>query len=389
MRFCSTAISATVYFYSAAVMAQWTEPVLLSPPINTNPPGQYYYAAISADGSILCMTIIGDPAGYGDDDVYISERTGDSAWTVPANAGPNINNWTRNLSPSITNDRQRLYYVSWSGSSYDIRVSERTGPSWDDWSPGVPLPEPINRGREFTAQIGHDDSTLIFTSTGQPGPLYGEDAMYSSRLQPDGTWSEPVAIAPHLNSLTGSIHPCLTDSGRTLVYAQWIGLDMDILYAFHNNTGFGEAVPCDSTINASFWDGGPSCPVDGSLLYFDSAYLSPSGARRLFVARRCISSTPLPRRTTNTAPGIQVVPNFGDTQTLFHITIPEQFKGESIKIVNVLGQLVGTIAAPTHRSLQYSWRGGSHERQTLPNGVYFLLVSDKQNSAIGKLTLIK
>lgn len=257
---------------------QWTEPVLMRPPINVSPGGNYYYSTISADGQILCITI-DPPSGFGDDDVYISERIDDSTWTTPVNAGPNVNNNQRNLSPSITSDRQRLYYVKWTGASYDFFVSYRTGPDWDDWTVGEALPENVNRRQEFTGQISFDDSTLVFTSDGRPGPLFGQEVMCTSRLQPDSTWSEPIIIAPHLNQVNGSFHPCLTDSGRTLVYGMFGGpsLQDDIFYAFRNDTGFGNAIRSDTTINTAYWDSSPSCPVDGRYIIFDSRRNSPQG----------------------------------------------------------------------------------------------------------------
>jgi hypothetical protein len=361
-----------VLLVAGRVETRWTEPQLLPPPINVNPPGGYYYAAISADGQVLCMTI--DPGQYGDDDVYISERTGDSSWTVPVNAGPNVNSIQRNLSPSITSDGQKLYYVSyWAGGGYDIFVSERTGPNWDDWSPGVPLPEPINRTTEFTAQIAYDDSTLVFTSTFRPDtvPVYGDHVMYTSRLQPDGSWSEPQIIAPHLNFMNGSIHPCLTDSGRTLVYAQWIGLDMDILYAFRNDTGFGQAISCDSTINASFWDGGPSCPADGSLLYFDSACSRSTGAQKLFVAHRVQSTA---RQVWHPPMKYQLYQNYPNP---FNPTCAIQFDLPAngpvqLKVFNTLGQLVATLVDEIRPVGAYRiiWDGRSSSGANVASGVY-------------------
>ncbi len=328
-------------FVAHSADAQWTEPVLLPPPINVNPPGEYYYSAISADGQILCMTIFTDSThgGYGDDDVWFSERIGDSAWTVPVSAGPNVNNNQRNLSPSITNDRQRLYYVCWTGFAYHIFVSQRTGPDWDDWSPGAIAPLPLQPGSQLTAQIAYDDSTLIFTSTGQDSFVFGQPAMYTSCLQPDSTWTPPDAIAPHLNWQNGSYHPCLTDSGRTLVYAQSFGGGYDdIYYAFRNDTGFGQAYRCDSTVNTMVWDSDPSCPADGASLYFDSRRGEFSVAR-LYVARRVTDSLSAPRsREMVPQRGvIEIIPNIGSAGTDFQIVVPFQFRGLPVRVFNPLG----------------------------------------------------
>lgn len=330
-----------ILFHTTISLGQWSNPVLLPPPINVNPPGDYYYSAISADGQTLCITI---PGTYGDDDVYFSQRIGDSAWTVPINAGPNVNNAQRNLSPSVTTDRQRLYYVSYTGS-YDILVSHRTGQNWYDWSPGVPLPQPINRGLEFTATISGDDSTLVFSSTGYPG-YEGLDVLLESRLQPDGSWNTPLLIGPYPNPYYGGLHPCLTDSGRTLLYAQWRGLIQETYYSTRNDTGFSVGVPCDSTINnGSIWNSGPSAPWDGSFLFFERRDTAYSGAvARLYKAPRVMTSvphysySPLPQQGS-----IQIYPNPFNATTVISFAVPKESR-VTLTTYDVLGRVAETIA---------------------------------------------
>ena len=384
MRMCLMVLSC--FFLLATAWAQWTQPVLLPPPINVNPPGEYYYSAISADGQVLCLTI-STSQGFGDDDVYFSEWIGDSAWTVPVNAGSNVNNNQRNLSPSITNDRQRLYYVSYTGS-YDIFVSYRTGPDWDDWSVGVPLGHPVDRGAVFTAQISHDDSTLIFTSTGQPGPLFGEHAMYTSRLQPDNAWSEPELVGYHLNNVNGSRHPCLTDFGNTLVYGQYGGVNYDIFYAVRNDTGFGNAIRCDSTINTEYWDSSPSCPADGSLLYFDSRRTDPEYlVARLYVADRVMSTTPS-RPTGYRPPSITILPTLGTVDTRFQISLPSHFDTKSLRIYNITGQQVYEMPVNNAHQTQFIWKGVSNGAQVLSAGIYFVYANSSTEQTTAKVILL-
>ena len=375
----------TALFFGETGSGQWTEPVLLPPPINVNPPGDYYYSTISADGQVLCLTI--SPSGFGDDDVWFSERIGDSAWTVPVNAGPNVNNNQRNLSPSITNDRQRLYYVSWTGS-YDIFVSYRTGPDWDDWSLGIPLGQPVDRGAVFTGQISSDDSTLVFTSTTQPGPLIGEHAMYTSRLQPDNSWSEPELVGYHLNNLNGSRHPCLTDYGNTIVYGQFGGVNYDIYYAMRNDTGFGPGIRCDSTINTEYWDSSPSCPTDGSLLYFDSRRTNPEfQAARLYVAERVNATSP--RRPTGYHPAtIVVAPTLGTTHTAFRISLPTHFGTKSLRIYNVTGQVVFDFPVDDITKTQFIWKGVSNGAQFISAGSYFVVATGLRDQTVAKVVVL-
>ncbi len=379
---------AVLFLVQTVAFGQWTEPVLMRPPINVDPPGSYYYSTISADGQVLCMTIYqGAP---NDDDVYISERIDDSTWTTPVNAGPNVNNEGRNLSPSITSDRQRLYFVSYHEGSYDIFVSHRTGPDWDDWSPKEQLPEPINRGREFTGQISFDDSTLVFTSTGQPGMHEGGDAAFTSRLQPDGSWSEPEEIAFHLYYPDGFSSPCLTSNGDLFVYSQWWGNNLEVLYSVRTDSGFGPAIRCDSTINTQWWDSGPSSPADGSELYFESRRDPPNGAARLYRARRLWSGAQEGTIRGRHLPSMQISPTFGSFGTLFEITLPTDLAGSTLHIHNVLGQELGSITASSARQVIYLWKGDSNGNKTIfSSGIYFIYAHNELESTVGKLLLLR
>ncbi|MBL0060701.1 MAG: PD40 domain-containing protein [bacterium] len=361
-------------------LGQWTEPQLLRPPINVDPSGEYYYSTISADGLILCLTI-NTQSGFGDDDVYLSERIDDSTWTRPVNAGPNVNHEGRNLSPSITSDRQRLYYVSYNAGSYDLFVSRRTGPDWDDWSPGEQLPEPINRGREFTGQISFDDSTLVFTSTGQPGMHEGGDAAFTSRLQPDGTWSEPEEIAYHLFFPDGFLHPCLTLNGDYFIYGQWWGSNLEILYSVRTDTGFGPAIRCDSTINTTFWDSGPSCPADGSELIFESRR-NPGGLNgpaRLYRARRVMS--PVHERSPIASSFyLSAFPNPFNSTLSISLDVPLH-RDVTLSLYDLLGREVDVVYRGRLSSSTISYVAPA----ALSSGVYFLRASAGSQAVLGKV----
>ncbi|MBL0062592.1 MAG: T9SS type A sorting domain-containing protein [bacterium] len=317
--------------------------------------------------------------------MYISERIDDSTWTTPVNAGPNVNHEGRNLSPSITSDRQRLYYVSYNAGSYDLFVSRRTGPEWDDWSPGEQLPEPINRGREFTGQIAFDDSTLVFVSTGQPGPNEGADAAFTSRLQPDSSWSEPREIAPHLFYPDGFIHPCLTMNYEIFVYGQWWGSNLEILYSTLTDSGFGPRTRCDSTINTEWWDSSPSCPGDGSELYFDSRRNpgGPNGQARLYRARR-IMSPARERSLISSSFSLSAFPNPFNSTISISLDVPS-YRDVTLALYDLLGREVDVVYRGRLSSQTISYVAPA----AMASGVYFLRASANSQSVLTKVVLLK
>jgi hypothetical protein len=190
--------------------------------------------------------------------------------------------------------------------------------------------------------------------------------------------------------MNGSFHPCFADSARILVYGQFGGLHWDIFYAFRNDTGgYGQAIRCDSTINTATWDSSPSCPEDASLLYFDSWRGEPS-VPRLYVAHWIdTANTPKPRQSILKHSKIQIYPSFGSTYTHFRINVPTQFKGEPVHVMNILGQAVDTIVPTGSLSTYYHWRGTNHAQQDLSNGVYFLVVTNQNEMAVGKMLIVK
>ncbi|MBK8130649.1 MAG: PD40 domain-containing protein [bacterium] len=154
------------------------------------------------------------PRAPNDDDVYISERIDDSTWTTPVNAGPNVNNEGRNLSPSITSDRQRLYFVSYHEGSYDIFVSHQNGPDWDDWSPKEQLPEPINRGREFTGRYPLMIQPLSLLQQDSPACMIGERGLHEP-LTAGWLMVRTRRNRVSLDDPSGFVSPCLTMNERS------------------------------------------------------------------------------------------------------------------------------------------------------------------------------
>ncbi len=102
--------------------------------------------------------------------------------------------------PTLSADEQALYFVSDMPGGYgetDIYVSYRSGDSWS--SPENLGPEINTEGREMFPFISKDN-TLYFASDALPG-LGGLD-VFSSQLQEDGTWSAPENLRYPINTNT-------------------------------------------------------------------------------------------------------------------------------------------------------------------------------------------
>lgn len=100
--------------------------------------------------------------------------------------------------PTLSADEQALYFVSDMPGGYgetDIYVSYRSGDSWS--TPENLGPEINTEGREMFPYISKD-GTLYFASDALPG-LGGLD-IFASQLQDDGTWSAPENLRYPINT---------------------------------------------------------------------------------------------------------------------------------------------------------------------------------------------
>lgn len=66
---------------------------------------------IAPDESFLLMGVYGQRGGYGDYDIYISEKV-NGKWTASRNLGPKVNSVYRDYSPRITPDGKYLFFSS-------------------------------------------------------------------------------------------------------------------------------------------------------------------------------------------------------------------------------------------------------------------------------------
>ncbi len=124
---------------------------------------------ISQDGDWLLFAGNFAGKGYGDFDLYISYNT-PTGWSEPVNLGANINTEFWESSPSLSADKNALYFSSNRPGGYggkDLYVSYRVN---GKWQPAENMGPEINTaGDELAPFIHADNQTLYFTSNGLPG----------------------------------------------------------------------------------------------------------------------------------------------------------------------------------------------------------------------------
>ena len=149
----------------------WTEPKHIGLEINT----KYHdsYPCLTANGNLYFFSR--RPGGYGDSDLYMSEYV-DGEYQVPVNLGPKLN------------------------TKYH---------EWDT----------------YTAP---DESYMIYCSTMPEG--LGDDDLYVTFKQQDGSWSEPVHMGNEINTDKSENRPYVSPDGKYFFYTSTIRGNRDIYW---------------------------------------------------------------------------------------------------------------------------------------------------------------
>lgn len=107
---------------------------------------EYSEFCLSSDGNVLIMSIQRKDS-YGDRDLYISFKTGETDWSEPVNLGNSVNTHAGEMSPFLAADGKTLYYSTSGYPTYgsnDIFISRRLDDTWKNWSKPQNLGKPIN-----------------------------------------------------------------------------------------------------------------------------------------------------------------------------------------------------------------------------------------------------
>lgn len=204
------------FFETVRNNQQWSLAQPLAGNINTN--ANEGAQNISQDGQWLIFTGCNFPEGYGSCDLYISYLTPDG-WSAPENMGNRINTDQWETAPSLSPDKQDLYFTSKRFGGYggsDIYVSHRRPNG--QWSEPENLGPEINTiGDESCPFIHADNQTLYFTSSGLPG--YGGDDLFVTHKLADGKWSTPLNLGYPINTIDNEGSMVVTADGTTAYYA--------------------------------------------------------------------------------------------------------------------------------------------------------------------------
>ncbi len=141
------------------------------------------------------------------------------------------------------------------------------------WTEGQAFTTINTRYNEGSACLSLDGKYLFFSRCNAPKGL-GNCDIYSSKLNKDSVWSEPVNLGPMVNSNGWDSHPSISHSGDTLFFASnrigGFGLS-DIYFSVKDNRGrWGKAQNVGPIINTVKSEVSPFFHHKYNVLYFSS-----------------------------------------------------------------------------------------------------------------------
>ncbi len=173
---------------------------------------------ISQDGTCIVFTGCNYPQGFGSCDLYISYKT-KQGWSEAENLGAMVNTDFWESSPSLSPDKQAIYFSSNQPGGYggkDIWVTHRNIKG--KWGTPENLgPEVNSSGDESCSFIYADNQTLFFNSTGHLG--YGQADLFFSKKLNDSTWSEAENLGYPINTIDEEGSLIVAADGKTAYYA--------------------------------------------------------------------------------------------------------------------------------------------------------------------------
>jgi outer membrane protein OmpA-like peptidoglycan-associated protein/tetratricopeptide (TPR) repeat protein len=178
---------------------------------------------ISQDGDWLIFAGNFPSSGLGNFDLYISYQT-PQGWSEPINLGPQINTEFWESSPSLSSDKNTLYFSSDRPGGYggkDLYVSHHL--SNGKWSEALNMGSSVNTtGDELAPFIHADNNTLYFTSDGLPG--YGGSDLFVMRRKnaPDShgdEWNAPENLGYPINTIENDGSLFIASNGVDAFYS--------------------------------------------------------------------------------------------------------------------------------------------------------------------------
>ena len=241
----------------------------LGPQINTS--ADEYFPYLTNDQGIIFYTRRDNQ--FSDEDLFFSFSSNED-WQAGQSLGSTFNSNKNEGMSTIVRNGRKLYFTACNRNNVK-------GPC-DIWQGIIegniirqlsPVEGEVNSDYwESQASISCDGEQLYFASNREGG--YGGTDIWTSTMEADGSWSDPVNLGPTINTPKDEEAPYITNDGRTLYFSstghKGLG-EQDIFICRQDEKGhWGPSLNLGAPLNSSFRELGFFLSADGKEGYFAS-----------------------------------------------------------------------------------------------------------------------
>ncbi len=257
-----------------------------------------YFPFMTNNESVLLYTRM---ITKNNEDFYVSYKK-DGKWTKGKKIENNFNTSANEGMCTCTRDNIRMYFTACQreniGGSCDIQQAILKVTDTVEVLEIEPLDGLLNSEHwESQASISCDGKMMFFSSSRLAG--FGKTDIYVSYLQSDGSWSNAQNVGPNINSEDYEESPFITNDGKTLFFSSTglLGMGEQDIYMsrLQSDGSWGKAVNLGSKVNTSARELGFFLTADGKTGYFASD--RPGGQGQLdiyqFTLSQPIKSDPI------------------------------------------------------------------------------------------------
>jgi hypothetical protein len=174
--------------FSKFINGSWGNPEFIPiPGINRDDFVGFY---VNPQFDVILISMKGKDT-VGEEDLYVSLKDSLDNWTEPKNLGTTINTEGFEISPFLSVDKSKLFFTSNGHAGYgdgDVFVSERLYGTWDIWSVPRNLGDIINTDQFDSYFSIYGDTVAYYASSlGGKSNLFKVDVSYSSNVLPAGS----------------------------------------------------------------------------------------------------------------------------------------------------------------------------------------------------------
>jgi hypothetical protein len=280
---------------AAPTYSPWSPPVNLGPPFNSEL--EESAPMISKDDLSFYFNSP-RPGGLGNEDIYVSRRSGrDQPWGPSANLGPRINTEFNDRIPTLSRDGHWLFFSSNRPGGLggnDIWVSWRADPNDDfGWrqptNPGAPINSTANDEGPF--YFANDDIPVprLYFASNRPGGIGGFD-IYVSQGNADGSFG-PVLLVGELSSPQNDARPNVRQDGlEVFIHSNRVGsvgeADLWVSTRETLQSAWSTPVNLGAPVNSASNDRQPALSSDHLTLLFASGRPGGLGSDDLYMTIR-------------------------------------------------------------------------------------------------------